>query len=202
MLTIIDYGMGNLRSVQKALQYMNINSSISSEPEDIVKSKGIIIPGVGAFPDAMENMKKSNLDKAIKLAAVEGKPILGICLGMQLLFEESEEVRKCEGFGLLKGTIKKIEGAVKVPHMGWNSLKFHKPCALLEGVKEGGYVYFVHSYYAEIKEDGILNAYSVYEKTIPAVVSKENIFGIQFHPEKSGEEGMKMLKNFGELVKC
>lgn len=201
MITIVDYGMGNLRSVQKAMEYMNITSTISSEPEEIIKSEGIIIPGVGAFPDAMKNMKKSNMDKAIKLAAEEGKPILGICLGMQLLFEESEEVSKCEGFGLLKGNIKKIEGAVKVPHMGWNSLKFNNSCILLNGVKEDGYVYFVHSYYAEIKEEDVLNAYSIYEKIIPAVVSKKNIFGVQFHPEKSGEEGMKILKNFGELVK-
>lgn len=201
VITIVDYGMGNLRSVQKALQYMNIPSAISSKPEDIIKSEGIIIPGVGAFPDAMDNIKKNNIDRAIKLAAAEDKPILGICLGMQLLFEESAEVKSCEGLGLLKGTVKKIEGNVKVPHMGWNSLKFHKPCVLLNGVKEGGYVYFVHSYYAQIMEEGILNAYSLYEKSIPAIVSKKNVFGIQFHPEKSGEEGMKILKNFWELIK-
>lgn len=199
MIAIIDYGMGNLRSVQKALEYLEVSSVITSDIEKIRNSTKIIIPGVGAFPDAMDNMKKKGLDIVVEQAAQEGKPILGICLGMQLLFEESEEITRCEGLGLLKGTIKKIEGSVKVPHMGWNNLIFEEDCKLLNGVKEGSYVYFVHSYYAELGEDKILNAYTFYEKKIPGVVSKGNIFGIQFHPEKSGDIGIKMLKNFGEL---
>lgn len=200
MIVIIDYGMGNLRSIQKALEYLSIKSVISAEAQKITSSGGIILPGVGAFPDAMENMEERGMNKLIKAAVSEGKPILGICLGMQLLFEESEEVRKCSGIGLLKGKIKKLESHVKIPHMGWNRLLFEKDSALLKGVKEGNYVYFVHSYYAAPGEEEITNAYSIYGKKIPAVVSKGNIYGTQFHPEKSGEDGLKILKNFGELV--
>jgi glutamine amidotransferase len=200
MIAIVDYGVGNLNSVQNALKTLNIPSIISSDNEEIAKSRSIIVPGVGAFPDAMKNLKDKGLDKVIKAAAKEGKPILGICLGMQLFFEESEEIEKCQGLGLLKGTIKKLEGSIKIPHMGWNSLCFEKHCSLLEDVNENSYVYFVHSYYAQVREDNIVNAYSIYEKKIPAIVSKDNIFGMQFHPEKSGEAGMKLLKNFGGMV--
>lgn len=200
MIAIVDYGMGNLKSVQKALAFLNIDCIISSKDEEISRSKGIIIPGVGAFPDAMENMKKNGLDLIIKKEAKKGKPILGICLGMQLLFEEGEEIQNTAGLGFLKGRIVEIQGEVKVPHMGWNSLNFQGYSPLLEGVKEGSFVYFVHSYFAELVEEGILNAYSEYGIDIPAIVSKDNIFGIQFHPEKSGEVGMKILKNFGGLI--
>ncbi|HEY8891841.1 MAG TPA: imidazole glycerol phosphate synthase subunit HisH [Clostridium sp.] len=200
MIGIVDYGVGNLNSVQNALNSMNIKSIISSSAEEISKCRSIIVPGVGAFPDAMENMKNSGLDKVIKAAAKEGKPILGICLGMQLFFEESDEVEKCEGLGLLKGNIIKLEGSIKIPHMGWNSLSFETPSPLLRGIEENQYVYFVHSYYAVNCEEGIVNAYSTYEKRIPAIVSKGNIFGMQFHPEKSGEFGQKLLKNFVEVI--
>jgi len=200
MIAIVDYGVGNLNSVQNALNSMNIKSVISSSSEEILKCRSIIVPGVGAFADAMKNMKDSGLDIVIKAAAKEGKPILGICLGMQLLFEESDEVEKCSGLGLLKGNIIKLEGAIKIPHMGWNSLSFETPSPLLKGIEENEYVYFVHSYYAVNCEEGIVNAYSTYEKKIPAIVSKGNIFGMQFHPEKSGEFGQKLLKNFVEVV--
>jgi len=200
MIAIVDYGVGNLKSVQNALKSMDIPSVISSDKEVIARSTSIIVPGVGAFPDAMKNLRHSGLDKIIKVAAKEGKPILGICLGMQLFFEQSEEIEKCEGLGLLKGTIKKLEGAIKIPHMGWNSLSFENYAPLLDGVVENSYVYFVHSYYAEVGEDNIINAYSIYEKKIPAIVSKGNIFGMQFHPEKSGEAGMRLLKNFGGMT--
>jgi len=201
MIAIVDYGVGNLKSVQNALKALNIPSIISSDNEEIAKSSSIIVPGVGAFPDAMKNLKDKGLDVVIKAAAKEGKPILGICLGMQLFFEESEEIERCAGLGLLKGTIKKLEGSIKIPHMGWNDLSFETYIPLLEGVKEKSYVYFVHSYYAQVLEENIVNAYSIYEKKIPAIVSKGNIFGMQFHPEKSGDAGMKILKNFGEMVK-
>ena len=200
MIGIVDYGVGNLNSVQNALNSMNIKSIISSSAEEISKCRSIIVPGVGAFPDAMENMKNSGLDKVIKAAAKEGKPILGICLGMQLFFEESDEVEKCKGLGLLKGNIIKLEGSIKIPHMGWNSLSFETPSPLLNGIEENEYVYFVHSYYVVNCEEGIVNAYSTYEKKIPAIVSRGNIFGMQFHPEKSGEFGQKLLKNFVEVV--
>ena len=200
MIAIVDYGVGNLSSVQNALNSLNIKSIISSNAEEISKCKSIIVPGVGAFPDAMKNMKESGIDKIIIQAAKEGKPILGICLGMQLFFEESCEVEKCLGLGLLKGNIIKLEGSIKIPHMGWNSLCFENKSPLLKGIDENQYVYFVHSYYAVNCEKGIVNAYSMYEKKIPAIVSKGNIFGMQFHPEKSGDFGMNLLKNFAEVV--
>jgi len=200
MIAIVDYGVGNLNSVQNALNSLNIKSIISANAEEISKCRSIIVPGVGAFPDAMKNMKDSGIDKVIKQAAKEGKPILGICLGMQLFFDESCEVEKCTGLGLLKGNIIKLEGSIKIPHMGWNSLSFENKSPLLKGLEENQYVYFVHSYYAVNCEEGIVNAYSMYEKKIPAIVSKGNIFGMQFHPEKSGDFGMKLLKNFAEVV--
>ncbi|MBU3130227.1 imidazole glycerol phosphate synthase subunit HisH [Clostridium tagluense] len=200
MIAIVDYGVGNLKSVQNALKAINIPSIISSDKEEIAKSRSIIVPGVGAFPDAMKNLRDKGLDVVIKRAAETGKPILGICLGMQLFFEESEEIERCTGLGLFKGTVKKLEGSIKIPHMGWNDLSFETYTALLEGVVEHSYVYFVHSYYAQVGEDNIVNAYTMYEKKIPAIVSKGNIFGLQFHPEKSGEAGMKLLKNFGGIV--
>jgi glutamine amidotransferase len=200
MIAIVDYGVGNLKSVQNALKALNIPSVISSDNEEIANSRSIIVPGVGAFPDAMKNMKAKGLDKVIISAANKGKPILGICLGMQLFFEESYEIKKCQGLGFFKGTIVKLEGSIKIPHMGWNNLSFEKFTPLLQGVVENKYVYFVHSYYAEVHEKGIVNAYCTYEKKIPAIVSKGNIFGMQFHPEKSGEAGMKLLENFGRIV--
>lgn len=200
MIAIIDYGVGNLKSVQNALNVLNIPSIISSNNEEIAKSRSIIVPGVGAFPGAMRNLKQSGLDQVIKSVAKEGKPVLGICLGMQIFFEESEENEKCTGLGFFKGTIKKLEGSVKVPHMGWNNLCFENDSSLMEGVDKNSYVYFVHSYYAQIREENIINAYTMYEKKIPAIVSKNNIFGMQFHPEKSGEAGMKLLKNFGGMI--
>ena len=200
MIAIVDYGVGNLNSVQNALKSLNIESIISSDADVIAKSRSIIVPGVGAFPDAMENMKATGLDKVIKAVAKQGKPILGICLGMQLFFEKSNEIEECKGLGLLKGNIRKLEGNIKIPHMGWNSLSFETDSPILNGVPENKYVYFVHSYYAENCEKGIVNAYSMYEKKIPAIVSKGNIYGMQFHPEKSGEFGMRLLKNFVEVV--
>nr|WP_185652748.1 imidazole glycerol phosphate synthase subunit HisH [Clostridium sp. DJ247] len=201
VISIIDYGMGNLRSVQKAFEFIGAEAEITGNADDILNSKGIILPGVGAFPDAMENIKKMGMDKVLEEAVNNGTPLMGICLGMQLLFEESDEVRVTEGLGFLKGKVKKFQVDLKIPHMGWNDLIIDKPCEVLKDVKEGSYVYFVHSFYAEIQEEGVLNAHSFYGIDTPAVVSKGNVFGLQFHPEKSGEPGMQMLKNFWELIK-
>lgn len=200
MISIIDYGMGNLRSVQKALEYIGEKAVITSNIEEILKSDGVILPGVGAFPDAMENLKEKSLDNALKEVVNKGIPTLGICLGMQLLFSKGEEVRECDGLGFFKGTIKKMYGDIKIPHMGWNSLKMEKQCALLKGINEESYVYFVHSFYAEIEEKNILKAITKYGIDVPAVVSKGNLFGAQFHPEKSGDVGIKILKNFASLI--
>lgn len=200
-IAIVDYGMGNLRSVEKAFEFIGAKAKITESAEEIMNSSGIVLPGVGAFPDAMENIKKSGFDKVLKEAVKNGTPLMGICLGMQLLFEESDEIRVTEGLGFLKGKIKKFEVDLKIPHMGWNDLIIDKPCEVLKDVEEGSYVYFVHSFYAQIEETGVLNAHSVYGIDAPAVVSKGNVFGLQFHPEKSGEPGMQMLKNFWELIK-
>lgn len=201
MISIIDYGMGNLRSVQKALESIGEEAIITSDKEQIDKSEGIILPGVGAFPDAMENLRSKGLDEALKYAVSQKKPVLGICLGMQLLFSEGEEVKLCNGLGFMQGKIKRLYGDVKIPHMGWNSLKIEKKCAILEGVAEGSYVYFVHSFYAEMTNKEDLNATTFYAMDVPAVVSDNNLFGVQFHPEKSGDVGIQMLKNFAKLTR-
>ncbi|MBV4429851.1 imidazole glycerol phosphate synthase subunit HisH [Clostridium tyrobutyricum] len=201
MISIVDYGMGNLRSVQKALEFIGAEAEITGDKNKILNSRGIILPGVGAFPDAMDNIKKLGIDTVLNEAVNEGTPLMGICLGMQLLFDESEEVRNTKGLGLLKGKIKKFNVDLKIPHMGWNNLIIDSDCEILKDVKEGSYVYFVHSYYAKVQEEEVLKAHSFYGINTPAVVSKGNVFGLQFHPEKSGEPGMQMLKNFWELIK-
>lgn len=199
-ISIIDYGMGNLRSVQKAFESIGIYPIITSNISEIESSHGIVLPGVGAFPDAMTNLKKLNLDEAVKKEVQKGKPLIGICLGMQLLFEESEEIKPTYGLGLIKGSVKKFEVDLKIPQIGWNDLSIPRKCEVLNGIDEGEYVYFVHSYYADLSDETNLNAYCNYGIKVPAVVSKNNVFGLQFHPEKSGEVGIKMLKNFGELI--
>lgn len=201
MISIIDYGMGNLRSVQKALEFIGAEAEITGDKDKILNSAGIILPGVGAFPDAMDNIRKLGIDSVLNRAVENGVPLMGICLGMQLLFEESEEVRLTKGLGFLKGRIRKFQVDLKIPHMGWNNLIMDNPCKILKDVGEGSYVYFVHSYYAQIEEEGVLNAHSFYGIDTPAVVSRGNVYGLQFHPEKSGEPGMQMLKNFWELIK-
>ncbi|MHC1721351.1 MAG: imidazole glycerol phosphate synthase subunit HisH [Clostridiaceae bacterium] len=201
MIGIIDYGMGNLRSVQKALELFGENPVITSDYETLLKCDGIILPGVGAFPDAIDNIVSKNLDTLISSFTASGKPLLGICLGMQLLFEESDEVRICKGLGLLKGKITRLTGDFKIPHMGWNDLKIKKQCRILEGVEDGEFAYFVHSYLAVSMDVDDINAVTLYGTEVPAVVSKGNVYGTQFHPEKSGDLGMKILKNFIGLTK-
>lgn len=167
MISIVDYGMGNLKSVENALNFLGIKSVITSEGEVILNSDGVILPGVGAFPDAINNIKKDGIDKVLKEAVKKDKPLLGICLGMQLLFEESEEIKSCRGLGFLKGKIEKMKVNLKIPHMGWNSLSFRKDSPILKGIKEDSYVYYVHSYCAKIEEEGILNAHSQYGIEVP-----------------------------------
>ncbi|MCY6482883.1 imidazole glycerol phosphate synthase subunit HisH [Clostridium aestuarii] len=200
MIAIIDYGMGNLKSVENAFKLLNIETIITSEEKEILNSDGIILPGVGAFPDAMDCIKRNNIDDIIYKAVSMNKPLLGICLGMQLLFESSSEIKETKGLGLIKGHIKKFEVDLKIPHMGWNNLIIKKENMLLSNIKENSYVYFVHSYHA-VCEEKYLDAYCKYDLNVPAVVSNGNIFGMQFHPEKSGDVGINMLKNFGEMIK-
>ncbi|MBM7661535.1 glutamine amidotransferase [Bacillus mesophilus] len=204
MIGIIDYGMGNLYSVSKALERLQYDYVLSSDIKELEKAKGLILPGVGSFKDAMGILNETGLTGFIKEQAASGKPLLGICLGMQLLFEESEENGLTKGLGLLDGRVTRFSGLTetgekyKVPHMGWNSLDFNQDNPLLDQLEEG-HVYFVHSYYVDTKDDVVL-ASSNYDVKVPAVVGKNNVLGTQFHPEKSGDLGVAMLKNYAAIV--
>lgn len=201
MIAIIDYDAGNLRSVEKALQYLGKETIVTRDPEQIRKADKVILPGVGAFGDAMKKLQEYHLDTLIHEIADSGKPLLGICLGLQLLFEESEESPGVEGLGILEGKIRRIpEGeGLKVPHIGWNSLHLEHNGRLFRNIPENSYVYFVHSYYLEAKDPEIVKASTGYGVHIHASVEKNNLFACQFHPEKSSETGLQILKNFAEM---
>lgn len=201
MIAIIDYGAGNLFSVQNALTYIGEKHVITNDMDEIKKADSYILPGVGAFPFAMEMLAKTNLIDEIK-EQVKTKPILGICLGMQMLFEESYEFRRAEGLGLIPGKVDAIpDTGLKIPHMGWNALNIHdKSNPLLQGLSDDDCVYFVHSYMAFTPEENITASVD-YGVAVPALATKGNIYGAQFHPEKSGETGLTILRNFGGLTK-
>ena len=200
MIHIIDYGAGNLFSVRNALEYLHIENKITADPADLVQADGIILPGVGAFRDAMTMLNDSGFTEAIKNQVAAGKPLLGICLGMQMLFEKGYEFGETDGLGLIPGCVQLIDGGgLKIPHMGWNDLTVLHPCALSADVQNGDYVYFVHSYRAETSDDYI-SCYTTYNEKIPALVFRDHVYGAQFHPEKSGQVGMAILKNFAKLV--
>ncbi len=204
MLAIIDYGMGNLHSVYNALQFMGCSCIITNNPQDLKDCKGMILPGVGAFKDCMDNLVASELVPTILEEVKKGKPLLGICVGMQVLYEVGYEVEKTKGLGLLQGCIALMKNdTLKIPHMGWNRLIKNKDVSLLKGCSQEPYVYYVHSYYAgDYVEEEVL-AYSMYgDIKICGMVQKENVYGVQFHPEKSGEEGLQILKNFMEVCSC
>ena len=198
-IAIVDYGAGNLMSVHNSLDFLGYENKIAASPEVIEQAAGVILPGVGAFPDAMDALHASGLTDAV-LEAAKTKPFLGICLGMQMLFEESDEVRPCKGLGLLPGRIERIRTSLKLPQIGWNALDILRPNAMIEGVQQGDYVYFVHSFMAVPAEEGDLAAVTDYGARVPAMVARGNLFGCQFHPEKSGKVGLAMLKNFAELT--
>lgn len=198
MVAIIDYGAGNLSSVKKALDYLGAESEITQDKDSILSASHIILPGVGSFGDAMASMQERGLVDTIKNAATSGKPFLGICLGLQLLFEESEESRGVEGLGLLKGKIIEIPKAegLKVPHMGWNSVSIKQKDGIFAGIEEDSYFYFVHSYYLSGAQEDAVAATTEYGVEIQCAVQKGNLCATQFHPEKSGRLGLKLLENF------
>lgn len=196
MIAIIDYDAGNIKSVEKAVKRYGQDVVLTRDAEVLRAADKVILPGVGAFGDAMDKLKKYGLDTVIREVISSGKPFLGICLGLQLLFEESEETPGVKGLGVLKGKIVRIpEAGLKVPHIGWNSLKFEKETPLFNGLSDGAYVYFVHSYYLKAEED-IVIASTEYATHIHAAVAKDNVFACQFHPEKSSEVGLRILENF------
>lgn len=198
-IAIVDYGAGNLMSVHNTLDYLGYENKIAASADVIENAAGVILPGVGAFPDAMAALEHSGLTETVLKAAKE-KPFLGICLGMQMLFEESDEVRPCKGLGLLPGRIERIETALKLPQIGWNALDILRPNAMTEGLENGSYVYFVHSFMAKPSDENDLAAVTDYGTRVPAMVARGNLFGCQFHPEKSGEVGLVMLRNFAKLT--
>ena len=201
MIAIIDYGVGNLFSLRSSFAAIGEEARVTSEPEVIRAADRVILPGVGAFGDAADKLRETGLDQAVKEEAARGKPLMGICLGMQLLFDRSFEYGEHEGLGLLKGEIRpiaeRIPAGLKIPQMGWNALKIVKESPLLKYTKAGEYVYFVHSYSAVDCEESLL-AVTEYGADLTACVGKGNVFGCQFHPEKSGEVGLKILKAFCE----
>lgn len=201
MINIIDYGAGNLRSVEKALHFLGFDAKISSEPKEILDCDKVILPGVGAFGDCMNSIRDAELDACIKEVIDKGKPFLGICLGLQLLFEKSEESVGATGLSIFEGENVKIpkKDGLKIPHIGWNSIKYNKDCPIFQGIGDNPYVYFVHSYYIQPKDTNIICAQTDYGTDLPIAVWRENVFATQFHPEKSGDVGMKILKNFGNL---
>jgi glutamine amidotransferase len=203
MIAVVDYNMGNLRSVQNAFLKIGEEITIVSNPKEIQKYDKLILPGVGAFGDAMEHLKQNGMDEAIKTFAKSGKPLLGICLGMQLLLESSDEFGAHEGLGLIPGMVRKFDTSkfktpLKVPHMGWNELFVKKQSALFNGLEDEIYLYFVHSFHA-ICDDKYIIGETEYGYPFASAVNKENIYGFQPHPEKSHNNGLKILKNFTEL---
>lgn len=201
MIAIIDYGAGNLSSVKKALDYLGAESEITDDKEKIFSATHIILPGVGSFGDAMMSMQKKGLTEAVKEAAVSGKPFLGICLGLQLLFESSDESPDVKGLGILNGKIVTIpkENGLKVPHIGWNSITLRQKGGIFKDLRDESYFYFVHSYYLKEADNDAVAATTQYGVEIECAVQKGNLCATQFHPEKSGEAGLKLLKNFIDM---
>lgn len=201
MIGIIDYGAGNLQSVKKALDFIGAESVITDNPEIINNCDKILLPGVGSFGDAMNSMRAKNLVDTIKQNALCGKQFLGICLGLQLLFEESEESPNAEGLGILKGKIRKFPSdmGLKIPHIGWNSIEVKQKDTLFKGIPDNSYVYFVHSYYLEAENEEDIATVTNYGIDFHSAVGKGNIFATQFHPEKSGDVGLQILRNFASM---
>lgn len=197
---IVDYGVGNLKSVSNAMNFLGLKTCITSDAAELERADAIILPGVGAFPDAADKLRVPGLDKVL-IDRAEKKPILGICLGMQLLFDRGEEVRPCDGLGLVPGKVTRIETRYKLPHIGWNSLRFQNNSPLFKGLDDGAYVYFVHTFCGCADSEADVIARTDYGPSVVAAVSHGNVYGCQFHPEKSGEIGLAILKNFGELSK-
>lgn len=199
MIAIIDYGMGNLRSVEKAFEKLGFAVTISSDPALIRGADGVVLPGVGAFADCMANLQAASLEDAVRESIAGKKPFLGICLGLQLLFKESEEDGIHRGLGIFDGTVRRLPEDHKIPHMGWNQLNYVNKAPIFEGVPEGSNFYFVHSYYVDPSDRGIIATTTDYGLEFTSSIWADNVYAVQFHPEKSGDVGLKVLENFGRL---
>lgn len=195
---IVDYGVGNLKSIANAMAYLGLQTKVTGQAEELERADAVILPGVGAFPDAVDKLRGSGLDRTVAAQAGK-KPILGICLGMQLLFDWGEEGQHREGLGLIGGHVRRMDTSLKLPHIGWNTLKFPRESPLFQGIEQGSAVYFVHSYAAQVEGEEDLLAVTDYGAQVTAAVGRGSVFGCQFHPEKSGEVGLAILKNFGEM---
>ena len=200
MVGIIDYGVGNLFSLRSSFRSIGEEAFVSGNAQELAKADRLVLPGVGAFEDAAKKLRASGLDAFVRQQAAAGKPLLGICLGMQMLLEESTEVRLCRGLGLIPGRVDRIETALKLPQIGWNSLTVTNPCALTSRMRGGEYVYFVHTYMAYADNPADIAAVTDYSACVTAMVHRGNVYGCQFHPEKSGEVGLDILRGFCELM--
>jgi glutamine amidotransferase len=200
MIAIVDYGMGNLRSVQRAFEYVGAEAVVTAHQETIKFASAVVLPGVGAFGKAMSNLERAGLTDVIREVIDQGHPFLGICLGLQLLFEDSEEMGQYGGLSVFGGRVKRFEVGLKVPQIGWNQIHIQRASPLLEGVADGSYAYFVHSYYVAPADPEIVLATTDYEIDYASIIGQDNVFGIQFHPEKSQAVGLRILRNFTALV--
>jgi len=201
MIAIVDYGMGNLRSVEKGFLKVGVDARVVSDPRSIEDARGVVLPGVGAFRDCIRNLEEADLAEAIVRVIEKGKPYLGICLGLQVLFSESEEFGLSRGLDIFRGRVVRFPaGPLKVPHMGWNSVRILRRPPLFNGIPDEGYFYFVHSYYVVPEDRGIIAATTDYGLEFTSMVWKDNLFATQFHPEKSQELGLRVLKGFGDFV--
>ena len=199
MISIIDYGVGNLKSLSNALSFLDFESELIDSSDQVLAAEKLILPGVGAFDYAMQNIHELGLESAITEKAKSGTPIIGICLGMQLLLSKSEEARKHSGLGLIPGQVIRMKSQLKVPHMGWNEISIQRPSSLLKAAPQTRYGYFVHSFVCEPDDQGAVVATTAYDGDFVSIIERENIFGTQFHPEKSQELGLHILKRFAEI---
>jgi len=200
MIAIVDYGMGNLKSVEKGFKKVGIAATVTSDPKVVDDARAVVLPGVGAFRDCIRNLTDLSLTEAVVTAIHKGKPFLGICLGLQVLFSESEEFGTCKGLDIFRGKVVRFREGLKVPHMGWNTVKIINRPPILSGIEDNAYFYFVHSFYVVPEDEGIIATTTDYGTDFTSMVWKDNVFATQFHPEKSQEAGLKVLAGFGKFV--
>ena len=200
MIAIVDYGMGNLKSVEKGFKKVGVDALVTSEPRVVDNADAVVLPGVGAFKDCIRNLSDLSLTEAVVTSINKGKPFLGICLGLQVLFSESEEFGTCKGLDIFRGKVVRFQEGLKVPHMGWNTVKIINRPPILSGIEENSFFYFVHSFYVVPEDNGIIATTTDYGTTFTSMVWKDNVFATQFHPEKSQGLGLKILKGFGDFV--